>query len=104
MTFVEATERDGGKVHGPKAVVDFFEADVFAAQGPTEKPHLATPRDLPDRRDAADLEMARIDQGRQARREGSRRGLIAARRRLILQRLVRPLVIVFGTEAREASL
>ena len=54
VTRVVATEREGGEVDGPETLVDFFEGHVFAGQRTGQKQRLVAPRDLADRRDAAD--------------------------------------------------
>ena len=72
VTHVVATEREGGKVHGPEAVVDFFEGHIFAGQRTGQKQGVGVPRDLPNRGDAADLPWAGYSIG--GSRLGSDRG------------------------------
>jgi hypothetical protein len=43
VTRVVATERERGKVHGPEAVVDFFERHILAAKAPLQN-HTAAER------------------------------------------------------------
>ena len=96
MTFVVASERDGGKAQRPEAVVDFFEGDRFASQCFARERRGAAPGDL------ADLETRRTSKCPGYSSAGSRRGSargdgsIPAGRHVVVQRLVRPLVIVFG--------
>ena len=104
LSFVEARERNGRKVHGPEAIIDFFEADVFPGERRAEKRRGPAPGDLAGVGDAPDFEMPGIRDGRQHRGQPTRRGLIPIRRHLIVERFVRPLRVVFATEAIDASL
>jgi hypothetical protein len=69
MPVVVSSEGDGGKVQRPEAIVDFFEADLFAGERFAEKQSSAAPRDLADAGDATDFEMSWIDDRRQSTRQ-----------------------------------
>ena len=58
--FVKAADGHGRKVHGPNAVIDFFEADGFADEGLADKHRTVPPRDAAVRGHAADLHVAGI--------------------------------------------
>src|SRR5438093_1316322 len=104
MMFIVASERDGGEGERPDAVVDFFEGHVFAGQRTGDKLRRAFPRDAPIAADESHLAVAGILERRQSPRQRSRRGFVAARRRLILRGFVRALVVVLRAKTDESSL
>ena len=46
MTLVVPGQRDGGKVHGPQAIIDFFERDVLTGQRRGEEHRAVIPFDV----------------------------------------------------------
>src|SRR6266487_2986265 len=104
LPFVVPPQRDGSKAQRPDPVIDLFESDVFPDEGTVEKERPPSPRDAADRRHASHFDMAGIFHWRQSR--GHRAGCraIQVRRRLVAQRLVRPLLVVFAHEPGEAAL
>ncbi len=65
-TFVKAPKIERAKVHGPDAVVDFFEADVLIREDVTDVYPVGVPANAPVTTDAPDFEMGWILDGREA--------------------------------------
>ena len=96
LSFVEASQRHRGKADRPDAIVDFFEGHIFAAQGGREKQRLAGPRETAVGADEPDLGVPGIVERGQPARQWPARGVVLRGRRLIVQRLMRPLVVVLA--------
>ena len=101
---VDVTEFDIGKADQPVAGLGLDNADRLADQRLADKDQIPRPFNLacgpyPPHRDVAAI--GRIFE---AVRVGPRRGPVQRRRRLLTQRLVRPLVVVDLAEAVEAPL
>src|SRR5262245_7051752 len=98
QTLVEASKHDVGKAHGPNAIIDLFERDVFARQSGREKQRVVDPRYTPVAADEADFRVAWILEVWQSTRKRTRRRLVMVGRRVVVQRFVRALAIVFRAE------
>ncbi len=63
---MKAPEIKEAKVHGPYAVVDFFEADVLIGEDVADVYPMGVPANAPVTTDAPDFEMGRVLYGREA--------------------------------------
>src|SRR5712671_2369156 len=101
---VEMRDRERTDLHRPDPVGDLLKPDVMAVEGAAEKQDLLRPRDTPVGPDAPHLEMPEIVEGRQTRRQGSRRASIVGTRRGLPEGLVGPIVVVFAAKAAKPAL
>ncbi len=65
-SFVKPSKIEGAKVHGPNAVVDFFEADVLFGEDVADVDPLRMPANAAVPIDAPDFEMGRVRDRREA--------------------------------------
>jgi hypothetical protein len=104
LLFVEAAKEERAEEDGPDTKVDFFEADVFFSQDVGDVEPVGVPADAAVSGDAADFEVGRIVDGRDGVGEGSRGGLVAGGRGVLVESLMRAEGIVFVEEVVKASL
>lgn len=91
--FVEPAEAERAEVDIPLGIIHLDEADVLAAEGLTDIHPVAVPADAAVVADAADLVVARVLERGEAARVRPRGRRVDARRRLLVERLVRPLLV-----------
>src|SRR5439155_9229574 len=104
MAFVVPSERDRREVQCPETIVDFFEGDVFTGQRGRDKQRSTTPRNGAAATHAARFHVPLIFKRGQASRQGSARGLVSGCGRVIIERFVGPLLVVFAHEPAKALL
>ena len=104
MTFVVSSERDRGEIHRPHTIIDFLEGDVFAGERRRDEERLVAPGHAAVAADQADFHVTGIRDCRHARGQRAWRRRVATRGRLVVQRLVRPLVVVLADESAKALL
>src|SRR5213083_1088177 len=104
LTLAQTAELEGAEVHVPEAVIDLLQAHVFADadRGDVDPP--AVPPNATVGADVADFEAIGILERWQPVGHRSRRGRVAGRRRLLVERLVRPLLIELLAKDIEAPL
>src|SRR5215813_7156691 len=101
---VDVAQFDIGITHPPVTALGLEDADRLADQCLTDKDQLARPFDLTVAAHAAHCNVLAIGRIRDPIRVGPRRRLIQQSRRLLSQRLVRPLRVVDRTEVVEPLL
>src|SRR2546423_9007642 len=104
MTFIVSSERDGGEVQGPHAIVDFLERDAVAGEWRRDEERRAAPGDAAVAAHEADFHVSGILDRRHARGQLPRRRRVATGWRLVVQRLVRPLIVVLANGSAKALL
>ena len=102
--FVHAPQLEGPKVYVPESVADFFETDVLARQRVRDAHPSLLPADAAIAADEPDFKVPGVFERGQAPWPLARRGQIVLRRCLLIERFVRPIVVVFLAEAIEAEL
>ena len=101
---IDATELDVHEAYGPIAAVSFHQSDGLAADCFAHKDPLPLPPNLPGLFDAAHLVRGVIPRLLEARRVGAGRRHIETRRRLLVERFMRPLRIEFAPHPIKARL
>src|SRR5207249_6659630 len=104
MALAQTAEAQRPKVDVPDPVVDLLEADVFADADRGDVDPAAVPPHAPVGADVPDFEAVRVLEGRQPIRHRPRRRAVARCRRLLVERLMGPLVIELLAEDVEAAL
>src|SRR6266581_2647748 len=104
MALAQTAEAQRPKVDVPDPVVDLLEADVFADADRGDVDPAAVPPHAPVGADVPDFEAVRVLEGRQPIRHRPRRRAVTRRRRLLVDRLMGPLVIELRAEDVEAAL
>src|SRR5437016_9130491 len=104
MALAQTAEAQRPKVDVPDPVVDLLEADVFADADRGDVDPAAVPPHAPVGADVPDFEAVRVLEGRQPIRHRPRRRAVTRRRRLLVERLMGPLVIELLAEDVEAAL
>src|SRR3990167_7345865 len=101
---VDEDEGDVGEADEPVAVVAFAHPDGFADQRFRDEHQTAAPPDLAGRTHAANLLVGTIARVLETLTEGARRGAVEVDRRLLAERLMRPLDVVLLAEPVEVAL
>src|SRR5260370_18892971 len=101
---VDEAQLDVGVAHPPFAPVGLLDADRLADQRLADEDQVAAPFDFAARAHSTHGGVWRIGQLAQGARIGALRDAMEAGRRLKIQRLVRPLVVVDGPERVEPAL
>src|SRR5678816_4527440 len=104
VSLAQAAESQGPEVNIPHPVVDLLKADVFAHADRGDIDPAAVPPDASVGADVPNLEPVRVFERRQPIRQRARPRGVARRRRLLVERLMRPLVVELGANAIEATL
>ena len=101
---IEVRDPERSDVHGPDAIHDLIEPDVVAGEGTAEEQHALMPRHTAVRSDSSDFEVAQIVEAWEARRQPARRGPVVHGGGGVIERLVRPVLVVFAPEPAKAAL
>lgn len=101
---VDDAEVDVAEANDVKALVELGDADDLSGQRLADEEMAAAPLDLAVGADAADLMVGVVPGVFEPVREGPRRGRPVIGRRGLVQRLVRPLIVVVAAEGVEAGL
>src|SRR3989454_6723290 len=104
MALAQTAEAQRPKVDVPDPVVDLLEADVFADADRGDVDPAAVPPHAPAGADVPDFEAVRGLEGGQPSPPRPRRRAVTRRRRLLVERLMGPLVIELLAEDVEAAL
>src|SRR3990170_364709 len=103
-SLVEPSKKQRPKVDSPHLVIDLLQADVLLRQDLAHVHPAAPPPDPPIPAHQPPLEVRRVRQLRDAPRIGAKGRPVHRRRRLLPQRLMRPLLVVFPDETVELAL
>lgn len=102
--FVQTSQQHTTEVNGPDGVISLLETDMLGAQRIPQKDSAVSPFDVTVGRNPADLEVTRIDDLGLAERVGPFGGPIQFTWKAVLQRLVRPIVVVLCSKPIETAL